>query len=65
MDYRKDSDQHILSFDKDEIIFLIALVHSGLDRLKSSSLSGGAIEKAKYESCRMLVESINRKIMSY
>lgn len=51
--------------DKDELILLIALIHSGLDRFRSNPDSLDDSQRAKLEGCELLVRDIDRKILSY
>lgn len=63
MDYKIDGEAHVLTFDKDELILLIAIVHEGLEAIKGKE-SGSVLAAGKYDSARIFVSELNNKILS-
>ena len=63
MRYRKESELHVLSLDKDELIMLIALLHEGLERIAEKKAAGDRLAATKYDGAQWFVDELNTQIM--
>lgn len=63
MYYRSVGERHELELDKNELIMLIAILHEGLESLRTKAVSGEALATMKYENASALVNALSKSII--
>lgn len=63
MHYQLVGEKHILELDKNELIMLIAVLHEGLESLRTKAVSGEALAKMKFENATVLLNEISKSII--
>ena len=63
MEYRTKDKIHFLTFDKEEMITLLAVINEGAEALHKRSENGDSLTRAKHDAARLLLGKIKEKIM--
>ena len=54
---------HFLTFDKEEMITLLALINEGAEAIRSRVETGDSLARAKHDASSALLGELNERIM--